>query len=190
MNLLEGSFKNKNLQVGSLSGQNIEIDIKAMDTHGLGLSVPFTDPNALDQMLQKEHSIKYIEATSELDIAYQGYQSYDVATNRKSFYNPKECLFVDSYENAGRTMQLVQNAADLISEMRSSLGSVQNRLEHTIASLDNTAENTSAAESRIRDTNMAQEAVTYSTNQILAQAGQSILAQANQNAHGILSLLQ
>ena len=87
-------------------------------------------------------------------------------------------------------MRLVQNAVGLVSQMRSSLGAVQNRLEHTIANLDNTSENTSAAESRIRDVDMAEEMVTYSTNNILAQAGQSMLAQANQNSQGVLSLLQ
>lgn len=87
-------------------------------------------------------------------------------------------------------MKLVQNAINLVSEMRSSVGAVQNRLEHTINNLNNTSENTSAAESRIRDTDMAQEMVEYSTNNILAQAGQSMLAQANQNQQGVLSLLQ
>ena len=87
-------------------------------------------------------------------------------------------------------MKLSQNAIDLVSQMRSSLGAVQNRLEHTIANLDNIAENTTAAESRIRDTDMAKEMVEYSTNNILMQAGQSMLAQANQSRQGILSLLQ
>ena len=74
--------------------------------------------------------------------------------------------------------------------MRSTLGALQNRLEHTIANLDNISENTSSAESRIRDTDMAKEMVTYSKNNILAQAGQSMLAQANQSNQGVLSLLQ
>ena len=64
------------------------------------------------------------------------------------------------------------------------------RLEHTIANLDTTSENTQSAESRIRDTDMASEMVTYSKNNILAQAGQSMLAQANQSTQGVLSLLQ
>ena len=69
-------------------------------------------------------------------------------------------------------------------------GALQNRLEHTIANLDNVAENTQAAESRIRDTDMASEMVEYSKNNILAQAGQSMLAQSNQSTQGVLSLLQ
>lgn len=65
-----------------------------------------------------------------------------------------------------------------------------NRLEHTIANIDNTSENTQAAESRVRDTDMADEMVEYSASNIIAQAGQSMLAQANQNRQGILQLLQ
>jgi flagellin len=77
-----------------------------------------------------------------------------------------------------------------VSAQRSALGAIQNRLEHSIANLDNVVENTNAAESRIRDTDMADEMVTYSKNNILAQAGQSMLAQANQATQGVLSLLQ
>ena len=70
------------------------------------------------------------------------------------------------------------------------MGAYQNRLEHTIKNLDNVVENTQAAESLIRDTDMASEMVKYSNNNILAQAGQSMLAQANQTNQGVLSLLQ
>ena len=97
---------------------------------------------------------------------------------------------VDNYQDAGNTMERIQKAIDKVSTQRSNLGAVQNRLEHTIANLDTTSENTSAAESRIRDTDMASEMVQYSKNNILAQAGQSMLAQANQSTQGVLSLLQ
>ena len=84
----------------------------------------------------------------------------------------------------------IEDALRQVSEQRSELGAVQNRLEHTIKNLDNVVENTTAAESRIRDTDMAEEMVTYSKNNILAQAGQSMLAQANQSTQGVMSLLQ
>ena len=84
----------------------------------------------------------------------------------------------------------ISDALQKVSEQRSSLGAVQNRLEHTIDNLDNVVENTTTAESRIRDTDMAEEMVNYSKNNILAQAGQSMLAQANQSNQGVLSLLQ
>ncbi|MBQ1194334.1 MAG: flagellin [Lachnospiraceae bacterium] len=138
MNLLDGSFTGKNLQVGALEGQTIEISISNMDAA----------------------SLKITGQT------------------------------VDSNENAGKAMTAFQKAIDTVSTQRSKLGAIQNRLEHTIANLDTTSENTSAAESRIRDVDMAEEMVTYSKNQILAQAGQSMLAQANQANQGVLTLLQ
>ncbi|SET03641.1 MULTISPECIES: flagellin N-terminal helical domain-containing protein [unclassified Pseudobutyrivibrio] len=83
----------------------------------------------------------------------------------------------------------IADAVEKVSAQRSSLGAIQNRLEHTIANVDNVVENTNAAESRIRDTDMADEMVTYSKNNILAQAGQAMLAQANQATQGVLSIL-
>lgn len=142
MNLLDGSFSSKNLQVGSLSGQNITITISDMSASGIGVSA---NGGALS-----------------------------VSTNAA----------------AGSAMCKYQIAIDKISTQRATLGAVQNRLEHTIANLDNVSENTQSAESRIRDTDMAKEMVQYSKNNILAQAGQSMLAQANQSTQGVLSLLQ
>ena len=98
-------------------------------------------------------------------------------------------LKVSSFGKAGSAMTLIQKAISKVSTQRSALGALQNRLEHTIANLDATSENTSAAESRIRDVDMAEEMVEYSKNNILAQAGQSMLAQANQSTQGVLSLL-
>jgi flagellin len=97
---------------------------------------------------------------------------------------------VSDYTKANATLQAVQGAINRVSTQRSALGALQNRLEHTVANLDNISENTSSAESRIRDTDMADEMVQYSKNNILAQAGQSMLAQANQSTQGVLSLLQ
>ena len=140
MNLLDGSFSNKSLQVGSLSGQVISISIGKMNASSLGIST---------------NSVK-------------------VSTNAV----------------AGKAMTVIQKAIDKVSKERSKLGALQNRLEHTINNLDTTSENTQSAESRIRDTDMAKEMVNYSKNNILAQAGQSMLAQANQSNQGVLSLLQ
>ena len=138
MNLLDGTFSSKNLQVGSLSGQSIGISIKNMDASSLGVNA----------------------------------------------------LKVSSFASAGSSMDKIQSAINLVSTQRSTLGALQNRLEHTINNLNTTAENTQAAESRIRDVDMATEMVEYSKNNILAQAGQSMLAQANQSNQGVLSLLQ
>ena len=99
-------------------------------------------------------------------------------------------LSMSSFGAAGSSMDRIQSAINSVSTQRSYLGALQNRLEHTIANLDTTAENNQAAESRIRDTDIASEMVEYSKNNILAQAGQSMLAQANQSTQGVLSLLQ
>ena len=96
----------------------------------------------------------------------------------------------DSGNAATYAVDAISDAISKVSSQRSALGAVQNRLEHTINNLDNVVENTTTAESRIRDTDMAEEMVNYSKNNILAQAGQSMLAQANQSNKGVLSLLQ
>jgi len=92
--------------------------------------------------------------------------------------------------NATASIDVIKAAIQKVSEQRSTLGAVQNRLEHTIANLDNIVENTQSAESAIRDTDMATQMVKYSNNNILAQAGQAMLSQANQSNQGVLSLLQ
>lgn len=143
MNLLDGTFTGKNLQVGALSGQKIAISISGMNANKLGLAG--TDG--------------------------------------------KMSIAVSTFAAAGNAMTKIQSAITKVSTQRSALGAIQNRLEHTIANLDTTSENTSSAESRIRDTDMADAMVEYSKNQILAQAGQSMLAQANQATQGVLSLL-
>ena len=93
-------------------------------------------------------------------------------------------------DNARKAIDTIASALQEVSKQRSALGAAQNRLEHTIANLDNVVENTTSAESSIRDTDMATEMVKYSNNNILAQAGQAMLAQANQANQGVLSLLQ
>jgi flagellin len=138
MNLIDGNFTSKKLQVGALNGQGITVNISNMSATGIKVNA----------------------------------------------------LVVSSFSAAGKAMSSVQAAISTISAMRSKLGALQNRLEHTIANLDNISENTQSAESRIRDTDMAEEMVEYSKNNILAQAGQSMLAQANQSTQGVLSLLQ
>ena len=95
----------------------------------------------------------------------------------------------DTGLGATYAVDAILDAIQKVSTQRSALGAVQNRLEHTIANLDNVVENTTAAESQIRDTDMATEMVKYSNNNILAQAGQAMLAQANQANQGVLSLL-
>jgi flagellin len=112
--------------------------------------------------------------------------------------NGKEYIQIESSDvtgedptaNANRVVKNIQSAIDHVSSYRAELGAKQNRLEHTINNLQVTSENTTAAESRIRDTDMAKEMAAYTKNNILSQAAQSMLAQANQSGQGVLSLLQ
>lgn len=96
---------------------------------------------------------------------------------------------VTSYTKATKQLSTLDKAIKTVSSTRSKLGALQNRLEHTIANADNTAENLQSAESRIRDVDMANEMVKYSKSNILQQAAQSMLAQANQSTQGVLSIL-
>ena len=115
----------------------------------------------------------------------------DIETMNSSYLGIKGLNVNDDSGIAGTyAIDAISDALQKVSEQRSSLGAVQKRLEHTIDNLDNVVENTTTAESRIRDTDMAEEMVEYSKNNILAQAGQSMLAQANQSNQGVLSLLQ
>ena len=99
-------------------------------------------------------------------------------------------ITVDSTTSASAAISVINQAIIKVSTQRSTLGAVQNRLEHTIANLDNAAENLTAAESRIRDVNMAKEMSNYSKNNILQQAAQAMLAQANQLPQNVLQLLR
>jgi flagellin len=184
-NLLDGSFTGKNLQVGSLSGQTIQISISAMSAGAL-FGTGGTAAKVVADLKVGSTSI----TASTGDDAGNGNTLYDdVKATVSSTTALYDAINVSSFSAAGTAMTFVQAAIEKVSDMRSTLGSVQNRLEHTIANLDTTAENTQSAESQIRDTDIAEEMVTYSKNNILAQAGQSMLAQANQSTQGALSLL-
>ena len=101
-----------------------------------------------------------------------------------------DAVDVGSTGDAKGAIDTIKTAVKTLNNQRSNLGAIQNRLEHTINNLDNVVENTQSAESQIRDTDMATEMVKYSNNNILAQAGQAMLAQSNQANQGVLSLLQ
>ena len=174
--LLNGSFSKKSLQVGAESNVNnkISITIKNMGISTLAKST-------------FEDTLKKMSAVTSMKSAA------DVTAKFLSFCK------LESSDKVGANALTSSNFAGLnawakaaikdVSEQRSDLGAIQNRLEHTINNLDNVVENTTAAESQIRDTDMATEMVKYSNNNILAQAGQAMLAQANQTNQGVLSLL-
>jgi flagellin len=140
MNLLNGDFTGKSLQIGANSNQMMSISIATTTADELGV---------------------------------------DSAS-----------ISLSSASDATSAIATIDTAIESVSKTRGSLGAIQNRLEHTIANLDVAAENMQASESRIRDVDMAEEMVTYSKNNILQQAAQSMLAQANASTQGVLSLLQ
>ena len=100
-----------------------------------------------------------------------------------------EALDVSTQTGASMAVEAYDMAIQKVSTERAKLGATQNRLEHTIANLDTSSENLQSAESSLRDTDMAEEMTKYSKNNILMQAGQSMLAQANQSTQGVLNLL-
>ena len=157
MDLLDGDFSDKKLQVGAKDGQTIEVKIGDLGTIAANT---LTDNGDIKAKLGLTKPANSTDGVTEVN---------------------------DDYAKA---MTKIQTDIKAVSGLRSDLGAIQNRLEHTIANLDTTAENTQAAESLIRDTDMAAEMVDFSKNNILAQAGQSMLAQANQANQGVLSLLQ
>ncbi|GEL07627.1 flagellin [Salisediminibacterium halotolerans] len=160
--LLDGDF-NGTFHIGANEDQNIELeigDMSATGTDALGDGIFAAD--ALTDTLDNA------DATTDLD------QTIDVSTQ----------------DQANTAIENINDAITNVSEQRSDLGSVQNRLEHTISNLDNASENLSAAESRIRDTDMAAEMMEQTRANILGQASQSMLAQANQQPQNVLQLLQ
>ena len=150
--LLNGHFSGKQLQVGAVKGENMEITIKKMSA-----SILF------------------------------GAKGSVVAGNTSSAGN---VLNMYTHSKASEAMSLITSAIKVVSAARSELGAKQNRLEYTIDNLENYSENLTSAESQIRDTDMATEMTNYTKNNILQQAAQSMLAQANQSTQGVLSLLQ
>lgn len=165
-------------QIGANSGQNISLNINDMRASKIGklTGTDFTN-------MAKRTGI----SGTITDVKVSGYTGPAINLQGKSIKDAKD--FVSNYGVATAYLSVVDKALSQVSDERSRLGAVQNRLEHTIANADNTSENLQAAESRIRDVDMASEMVKYSKSNILQQAAQSMLAQANQSTQGVLSIL-
>ena len=209
-NLLDGSFTNKGLQVGAESGQHIAVTIDNMNTNALinvALGFKADGTGTADAKKVTKFKVDHLDTTTKdaannpVDEIYKNAPK-DATTGKipltaemlDKFYKGKGVANLDT-DNAPTAADFAalnafaKSALKTVSQQRSDLGAVQNRLEHTIKNLDNVVENTTAAESQIRDTDMATEMVKYSNNNILTQAGQAMLAQANQSNQGVLSLL-
>ena len=215
--LLNGSFSNKGLQVGAESGQHIGITIKNMNTNelianALAKNVKFGTANVetsgTDTVVGDGGNDTYKESGDNVlksDMLAKFYKfeygtkgekivDTEVWTDAAANYvaNPDASLTKDAAPTAADFAALnafVKSAIKDVSEQRSDLGAIQNRLEHTISNLDNIVENTTSAEAQIRDTDIATEMVRYANNNILQQAGTSMLSQANQSNQLALSLL-
>ena len=217
MNLLDGSFM-KGLQVGAEGGQHIDISIKNMSISGLAKNIGnlYT---AVTYNSLRSTDVNYTKTTYTANqignqnvmigasdtVQTKTFSTIDVAGK----YNSQKMSATIASAVVGKFMKLesgqassvatqqdfnslnafVKGALILVSQQRSDLGAIQNRLEHTINNLDNVVENTTSAESAIRDTDIATEMVKYSNNNILQQAGTSMLSQANQSNQLALSLL-
>ena len=171
-NLLDGTFTGKGLQVGAEAGQHIDISITSMNMQNLATKA--TNCTWVDKSGAAPVTITV--TASDVVSKFTNYNS--AATN--TYAVARDFASLNAF---------VKSALQTVSLQRSDLGAVQNRLEHTIANLDNVVENTTSAEATIRDTDMATTMVQYANNQILAQAGTSMLAQSNQSNQGVLSLL-
>ena len=191
MKLLDSTVKDKKLQVGANSEQSIDVTFKPMDTHALGLR--FTVGGEIPDWVNYKPSIYNIGLNDDDTINAYGSSNTWISNGERateySLISDEGKLNVDNYENAGAVIKLTQNAIEIVSQMRSVYGATQNRLEHAINYLQNSSENLQSSESKIRDTDMANEMVEYSKHNILLQAGNSMLTHANQNPQGVLQLL-
>ena len=170
----------------SLDRGNINDEVSQLKTEidRVATTTKFNGMALLDKTFKES-----LQVGSENDVAQQieiDLTDKDVSTGTLGVDN----VDVSTLGGAQSAIDDISGAIDTLSKTRSYLGAIQNRLEHTINNLDNVVENTTAAESRIRDTDMATEMVKYSNTNILAQAGQAMLAQSNQANQGVLALLQ
>ena len=161
---------------------------------GSDVAATATDGATTDKFTLTKGKVNYNDALSfNLHVGADADMTNKITVNIDSMNSAGlgvKGIKADTEQDATYAIDAIADAISTVSSQRSALGAVQNRLEHTINNLDNVVENTTTAESRIRDTDMAEEMVNYSKNNILAQAGQSMLAQANQSNQGVLSLLQ
>ncbi len=206
--LLDGSFSNKGLQVGAESGQHIGITIKNMNTNELmanalhkgtkfgtaNIDAKTTDTNTLTKYGENaENTLKVdmlakfytLDPTKVVDTAVKA----DTANVKAATLAAADKATAPTAADFAALNAFAKSAIQDVSKQRSDLGAIQNRLEHTISNLDNIVENTTSAEAAVRDTDIATEMVRYANNNILQQAGTSMLSQANQSNQLALSLL-
>ena len=174
MSLLNGDFETDKLK--------LQVGAESDDDNKISFNIASMATSALATTLEDDELTSDLGSVTSVASHFKAYGSLTSTQKAEEDNEITASMFSDLNKWA-------KAAIKDVSQQRSDLGAIQNRLEHTIANLDNVVENTTAAESQIRDTDMATEMVKYSNNNILAQAGQAMLAQANQSNQGVLSLL-
>lgn len=164
------------LQIGANTGQSFTVKIADMRSLALGISSTLQNAPKTVTVDGKTYTVAWTQAKD--------------VNNGTDDTGVEYAVDLSSADNATAAIQVFQDAIDTVSSERSKLGAYQNRLEHTINNLDASAENEQAAESRIRDVDMAREMMQFTKNNILQQAAQAMLAQANQQPQGVLQLLR
>ncbi|MDO5698876.1 MAG: flagellin [Dermatophilus congolensis] len=217
MNLLDGTFTGKSLQIGANQNQTMDVNIQAMDATGLGITGPakglaangtpgtvggnvMTGTFTIDGTDVKNSEGLTVgtwddaagEATFDAvkdGATIDGTVTFGTAGSGQTSFSVSSAIDLSTQAGAVASLGSIDAAIQRVSDQRADLGALQNRLNHTINNLGVSAENLAASESRIRDTDMAKEMTNFSRSQILQQAGISMLAQANQSSQGVLKLL-
>jgi len=182
MNVLANQASNDTMTSVDRNYLDSEVQALKSEINRVASTTTFNEQNLLDGSFTSKNLQVGAESGQFIQISIDKMSASGIGINAISVSGSDNT-------NAQGAISAIKSALEKVSKQRSDLGAVQNRLEHTINNLDNVVENTTAAESQIRDTDMAKEMVKYSNNQILAQAGTSMLAQANQANQTILSLL-
>lgn len=198
--LLDGTAQNLTFQIGANEGQTMSLSINKMDSESLKVGTTYTvsnDQNTLTSTDGKSTATWADEETDPDDKVTKAAGYYDtdgkVVASEKLAADSKVTKGIDissSAKAASSALTTIKTAIDTVSSERAKLGAVQNRLEHTINNLGTSSENLTSAESRIRDVDMASEMMEYTKNNILTQASQAMLAQANQQPQQVLQLLK
>ena len=180
MNTLAVQASNDTMTTADRQYLNQEVSALVSEIGRVASTTTFNEKNLLDGSFTGKNLQVGAESGQTISISIKSMSATGIGVNNVS---------VSSATAAQSAISTIKSALTSVSSMRADLGAIQNRLEHTIKNLDNVVENTTAAESQIRDTDMAKEMVQFSNNNILAQAGTSMLAQANQSNQNVLSLL-
>ena len=182
MNVLANQASNDTMTTVDRGYLNSEVQALKSEINRVASTTTFNEQNLLDGSFTGKNLQVGAESGQFIGISIVAMSATTIGVGSVSVSGSNNT-------NAQSAINSIKSALASVSEQRSKLGAIQNRLEHTISNLDNVVENTTAAESQIRDTDMATEMVKYSNNQILSQAGTSMLAQANQSNQSVLSLL-